>query len=178
MFQKCNTVDTPSYIYLSNACLCLRLLPLPQSVCGFKSQRVALFSVLVELFYITCCLGVLHPMINGHIFPYICRKESLRVLRKMCRYLTKEWLAELCEEVPSEPQRPPFIASISEVLAAVLENEVSQGNPPLLCKTGTKWNCKRAFAVCSVSLPVLFLMNLLKHEKVKPFSLVTPTHGS
>ena len=47
------------------------------------------------------------------------------MLRKMCRYLTKEWLAELCEEVPSDPQRPPFIASISEVLAAVLENEVS-----------------------------------------------------
>ena len=54
------------------------------------------------------------------------------MLRKMCRYLTKEWLAELCEEVPSDPQRPPFIASISEVLAAVLENEVIPGgNPPI-----------------------------------------------
>ena len=58
------------------------------------------------------------------------------MLRKMCRYLTKEWLAELCEEVPSDPQRPPFIASISEVLAAVLENEVGQGNPPFLMQDG------------------------------------------
>ena len=43
----------------------------------------------------------------------------------MCRYLTREWLTELCEEVPTDPQRATFTASISEVLAAVLENEVS-----------------------------------------------------
>ena len=60
----------------------------------------------------------------------LCRKESLRVLRKMCRYLTKEWLVELCEEIPADPQRAPFTASISEVLAAVLENEVSPSHSP------------------------------------------------
>ena len=43
----------------------------------------------------------------------------------MCRYLSKEWLVELCDKTPSDPQRAPFTASISEVLAAVLENEVS-----------------------------------------------------
>ena len=53
------------------------------------------------------------------------RKESLRIVRKMCRYMTKEWLSELCEEVPADPQRASFSASISEVLAVVLENEVS-----------------------------------------------------
>ena len=39
--------------------------------------------------------------------------------------MTKEWLSELCEEVPADPQRASFSASISEVLAVVLENEVS-----------------------------------------------------
>lgn len=52
------------------------------------------------------------------------RKESLRLLRKMCKYITVEWLVELCEDV-GDLQRPPFAAQISEVLAVVLENEVS-----------------------------------------------------
>ena len=47
------------------------------------------------------------------------------MLRKMCRYMTKEWLVELCDEVPADPQRAPFTASISEVLAVVFDNEVS-----------------------------------------------------
>ena len=80
----------------------------------------------------TLTLHTLHTLTLTHTHThthtlhshYTHRKESLRVLRKMCRYLTREWLAELCEEVPTDPQRPPFIASISEVLAAVLENEV------------------------------------------------------
>ena len=60
------------------------------------------------------------------------RKESLRVLRKMCRYMTKEWLVELCDEVPADLQRSPFTASVSEVLVVVLENEVSASPLSLL----------------------------------------------
>lgn len=72
-----------------------------------------------------------HACIQSTVFilslPLIAlyRKESLRVLRKMCRYMTKEWLVELCDEVPADPQRAPFTASISEVLAVVFDNEVS-----------------------------------------------------
>lgn len=57
------------------------------------------------------------------------RKESLRLLRKMCRYISAECLCELCSEslVPDpsqeQSQQPPFSAQISEVLAVVLENE-------------------------------------------------------
>ena len=69
-----------------------------------------------------------------------CRKESLRLLRKMCRYVTAEILQELCDELSSildtstsssqqqptaqaPPQHPPFQAQISELLVVVLENE-------------------------------------------------------
>lgn len=67
------------------------------------------------------------------------RKESLRLLRKMCRYVTAEVLQELCDESSSvldssssqqqqpaaqaPPQHPPFQAQISELLVVVLENE-------------------------------------------------------
>lgn len=60
-----------------------------------------------------------------------CRKESLRLLRKMCRYVTDEILQELCDEsssaldtsTSSAQQHPPFQAQISELLVVVLENE-------------------------------------------------------
>ena len=66
------------------------------------------------------------------------RKESLRLLRKMCRYVTTEILQELCDESPpildtsttsssqqqqAPPQHPPFQAQVSELLVVVLENE-------------------------------------------------------
>jgi len=57
-----------------------------------------------------------------------CRKESLRLLRKMCRYVSPQWLSELCEEV-GDPQRPTFPAQISEVLATVMESEVHLRKP-------------------------------------------------
>ena len=48
------------------------------------------------------------------------------MLRKMCRYMSEEWLRELCEEAAEgDQQRPPFAAVISEVLTVVVENEVS-----------------------------------------------------
>ena len=47
------------------------------------------------------------------------------MLRKMCHYMTEEWMRELCDDLPTDPQKISFSASISEVLAAVLENEVS-----------------------------------------------------
>ena len=58
-----------------------------------------------------------------YILVLCCRKESLRLLRKMCRYVSPQWLIELCEEA-GDPQKPSFPAQISEVLAAVMENEV------------------------------------------------------
>ena len=51
------------------------------------------------------------------------------MLRKMCRYMSEEWLRELCEEAAEgDQQRPPFAAVISEVLTVVVENEVSGGD--------------------------------------------------
>ena len=55
--------------------------------------------------------------------PGSCRKESLRLLRKMCKYITAEWLVELCSDL-GDGRKPPFTAQISEVLAVVFENEV------------------------------------------------------
>ena len=52
----------------------------------------------------------------------VCRKESLRLLRKMCHYVPTSCLSELCDEA-GDSTRPPFAAQISEVLAVVLENE-------------------------------------------------------
>lgn len=54
-----------------------------------------------------------------------CRKEVLRLLRKMCKYVAAEWLVELCSEL-GDAQKVPFTVQISEVLAVVLENEVCQ----------------------------------------------------
>ena len=63
------------------------------------------------------------------------RKESLRLLRKMCRYVTEDVLQELCDEssnvldtsTSSAQQQvqphPPFQAQISELLVVVLEND-------------------------------------------------------
>jgi len=46
----------------------------------------------------------------------------------MCRYVSPQWLSELCEEV-GDPQRPTFPAQISEVLATVMESEVHLREP-------------------------------------------------
>ena len=59
----------------------------------------------------------------GMLCSLFCRKESLRLLRKMCRYITAEWLGELCAADVGE-QWPPFPTQISEMLAVVLEDEV------------------------------------------------------
>ena len=46
-------------------------------------------------------------------------------MKKMCRHMMEEWLAEVCSE--GDYQRPSFPAQISEVLAITLENEVWSG---------------------------------------------------
>lgn len=52
------------------------------------------------------------------------RKESLRLMRKMCHYITTKCLQDLCQEAtPSDTTQPLFSARISEVLAAVMETE-------------------------------------------------------
>ena len=82
---------------------------------------------------------MLLPTVISHIAMTIlvylpCRKESLRLLRKMCRYVTEDILRELCDESSSvldtstssaqqAIQHPPFQAQISELLVVVLENE-------------------------------------------------------
>lgn len=63
------------------------------------------------------------------------RKESLRLLRKMCRYATEDILRELCDETSTvldnstssaQQPHPPFQAQISELLVVVLESEDDQ----------------------------------------------------
>ena len=60
------------------------------------------------------------------------RKESLRLLRKMCRYVTEDVLRELCDESSNvldtstsstQQPHPPFQAQISELLVVVLESD-------------------------------------------------------
>ncbi len=47
----------------------------------------------------------------------------MRILRKMCRYITGETLQELCLEPLATPESIPFPAQISEVLTVALDNE-------------------------------------------------------
>ena len=68
----------------------------------------------------------LHLVLTLLCSPSLSRKESLRLLRKMCHYISADCLSELCNEAPLSDQQqphPPFSVQISELLAVVLENE-------------------------------------------------------
>ena len=72
--------------------------------------------------YIKRLLPVLAEVFHSSLAPAL-RKECLRLMRKVCRYITSEWLEEISQE--GDAQQPTFPAQISEVLAITLENEVS-----------------------------------------------------
>ena len=72
--------------------------------------------------YIKRLLPVLAEVFHSSLAPAL-RKECLRLMRKICRYITSEWLEEISQE--GEAQQPTFPAQISEVLAITLENEAS-----------------------------------------------------
>ena len=73
--------------------------------------------------YLKRLLPIFTEIYHSSLAPTL-RKESLRLMRKMCRYISAKCLQDLCEEtLPADPTHPPFSAQISEVLAAVLENE-------------------------------------------------------
>ena len=71
--------------------------------------------------YIKRLLPVMAEVFHSSLAPAL-RKECLRLMRKICRYITSEWLEEISQE--RDAQQPTFPAQISEVLAITLENEV------------------------------------------------------
>ncbi len=73
--------------------------------------------------YLQRLLPIFTEIYHSSLAPAL-RKESLRLTRKMCRYISSTCLQELCiETAPLDHAHPPFSAQISEVLAAVLESE-------------------------------------------------------
>jgi E3 ubiquitin-protein ligase HECTD1 len=73
--------------------------------------------------YLQRLLPVFTEIYHSSLAPAL-RKESLRLMRKMCRYIDSKCLQDLCEDtLPSDPTTPLFSARISEVLASVMESE-------------------------------------------------------
>ena len=73
--------------------------------------------------YLQRLLPIFTEIYHSSLAPAL-RKESLRLMRKMCRYISTKCLQELCQEAtPTDPTHPLFLARISEVLAAVMETE-------------------------------------------------------
>ena len=73
--------------------------------------------------YLQRLLPIFTEIYHSSLAPAL-RKESLRLMRKMCRYIASKCLQDLCEEAPpTDPAHPFFSAQISEVLASVLESE-------------------------------------------------------
>ena len=73
--------------------------------------------------YIKRLLPVMAEVFHSSLAPAL-RKECLRLMKKICRYITSEWLEEISQE--RDVQLPTFPAQISEVLAITLENEVKR----------------------------------------------------
>ena len=71
--------------------------------------------------YIKRLLPVMAEVFHSSLAPAL-RKECLRLMKKICRYITSEWLEEISQD--RDVQQPTFPAQISEVLAITLENEV------------------------------------------------------
>jgi len=79
--------------------------------------------------YLKRLLPIFTEIYHSSLAPPL-RKESLRLTRKMMHYIAAPNLQELCNEAAnaaassdSASSHPPFSAQISEVIAAVLENE-------------------------------------------------------
>ena len=73
--------------------------------------------------YLKRLLPVFTEIYHSSLAPPL-RKESLRLMRKMMHYITSSCLQDLCKEAtPADTSHPLFSAQISEVIAAVLENE-------------------------------------------------------
>ena len=81
--------------------------------------------------YLKRLLPIFTEIYHSSLAPPL-RKESLRLMRKMMHYIAAPNLQELCNEAAvtastsadsSSSSHPPFSAQISEVIAAVLENE-------------------------------------------------------
>lgn len=74
--------------------------------------------------YLQRLLPIFTEIYHSSLAPAL-RKESLRLMRKMCHYISAKCLQELCQDAtPSDPtQQSLFSARISEVLAAVMETE-------------------------------------------------------
>ena len=73
--------------------------------------------------YLQRLLPIFTEIYHSSLAPAL-RKESLRLMRKMCRYISPKCLQDLCKDaLPSDPATPLFSARISEVLAAVMESE-------------------------------------------------------
>ena len=74
--------------------------------------------------YLQRLLPIFTEIYHSSLAPAL-RKESLRLMRKMCHYISAKCLQDLCQDAPpSDPtQQPLFSARISEVLAAVMETE-------------------------------------------------------
>lgn len=73
--------------------------------------------------YLQRLLPIFTEIYHSSLAPAL-RKESLRLMRKMCRYISSKCLQDLCKDtMPSDPATPLFSARISEVLAAVMESE-------------------------------------------------------
>ena len=54
-----------------------------------------------------------------------CRKESLRLLRKMCTYCPEAVLQEVCSPTTApQQQSPPFATQLTEVVLSSLSTEV------------------------------------------------------
>lgn len=74
--------------------------------------------------YLQRLLPIFTEIYHSSLAPAL-RKESLRLMRKMCHYISAKCLQDLCQDAPpSDPtQQSLFSARISEVLAAVMETE-------------------------------------------------------
>lgn len=75
--------------------------------------------------YLQRLLPVFTEIYHSSLAPAL-RKESLRLIRKMCRYISPSCLQHLCQDATptaTDSAHPLFLARISEVLAAVMETE-------------------------------------------------------
>ena len=84
-----------------------------------------------------CCVGVgrraLCQVNSCHVSVLVpCRKESLRLLRKLCMFCPDAVLQEVCSRVSAaeQQQSAPFATQLTEVVLSSLSTEV---HPVCLC---------------------------------------------